>query len=134
MDINPASRERRELLFQRMKEAGYEFDFEKKELKKIDNEEIDGEDYGIDGLWHAQRILEETFGNVDGYQTDDGILEHKAAITAVKKLYGQKPAWSEEDKVKINRIVACLENLNVADNDILLKDINWLKSLKDRVK
>ena len=44
-----------------------------------------------------------------------------------------KPAWSEEDEVKINRIVACLENLNVADNDILLKDVDWLKSLKQRL-
>ena len=41
--------------------------------------------------------------------------------------------WSEEDEVKINRIVACLENLNVADNDILLKDVDWLKSLKQRI-
>jgi hypothetical protein len=41
-------------------------------------------------------------------------------------------AWTEEDEVKINRIVACLENLNVADNDILLKDVEWLKSFKDR--
>lgn len=45
-----------------------------------------------------------------------------------------KQEWSEEDEVKINRIVACLENLNVADNDILLKDVDWLKSLKDRVQ
>lgn len=45
----------------------------------------------------------------------------------------QKPAWSEEDEVKINRIMACLENLNVADNDILLKDVDWLKSLKQRI-
>ena len=45
----------------------------------------------------------------------------------------QKPTWSEEDEVKINRIVACLENLNVADNDILLKDVDWLKSLKQRM-
>ena len=41
-----------------------------------------------------------------------------------------KQEWSEEDEVKINRIVACLENLNVADNDILLKDVDWLKSLR----
>ena len=41
-----------------------------------------------------------------------------------------KQEWSDEDKVKINRIVACLENLIVADNDILLKDIDWLKSLR----
>ena len=44
------------------------------------------------------------------------------------------PKWSEEDEVKINRIVACLENLNVADNDILLKDIDWLKSLRPQNK
>ena len=51
-------------------------------------------------------------------------------------IYGdakQNHAWSEDDEVKINRIVACLENLNVADNDIILKDVDWLKSLKDRV-
>ena len=43
-----------------------------------------------------------------------------------------KQEWSGEDEVKINRIVACLENLNVADNDILLKDVDWLKSLRPR--
>ena len=66
IDTYPATKEQRDLLFQKMKEAGYEWDAEKK------------------------------------------------------------------DEVKINRIVACLENLNVADNDILLKDISWLKSLKER--
>ena len=46
-------------------------------------------------------------------------------------IYGeQKPTWSKEDEVKINRIVDCLENLNVADNDILLKDVDWLKFLR----
>ena len=33
----PATKEQRDLLFQKMKEAGYEWDFEKKELKKIEN-------------------------------------------------------------------------------------------------
>lgn len=33
--ITPATKEQRELLFQKMKEAGYEWDAEKKELKKI---------------------------------------------------------------------------------------------------
>ena len=68
-------------------------------------EEVNGEDYGIDSLWHAQNILERTLGKVDGYQSDDGILEHKCAITAVKKLYGQKPTvWSEEDEAKIVKL------------------------------
>ena len=91
----PATKEQRDLLFQKMKEAGYEWDADKKELKKI-----------------SQRMIS---------------AEAKEAMYA-------KPAWSEEDEVKINRIVACLENLNVADNDILLKDVDWLKSLKDRVQ
>ena len=94
----PATKIQRDFLFRKIKEAGYEWDAEKKELKEIENEEYDGEDYGIDGLWHAKNILEKTLGKVDGYQTDDGILDHKCAISAVDKLYKQKPAeWSEED-------------------------------------
>ena len=78
--IHPATKEQRDLLFSKMKEVDYEWDADKKELKKI----------------------------------------------------VQKSAWSEDDEVKINRIAACLENLNVADNDILLKDVDWLKSLKQK--
>ena len=36
MDFQPATKEQRDLLFQKMKEAGYEWDEEKKELKKIE--------------------------------------------------------------------------------------------------
>lgn len=35
-------------------------------------------------------ILEKTLGKVEGYQSDDGILEHKSAIATVKKLCEQK--------------------------------------------
>lgn len=92
----PATKIQRDLLFRKIKEAGYEWDAEKKELKEIENEEYDGEDYGIDSLWHAKNILKKTLGKVDGYQSDDGILEHKCAISAVDKLYKQKPSWSAE--------------------------------------
>lgn len=34
--------------FEKMHEAGYEWDAEKKKLKKIDDEEVNGENYGID--------------------------------------------------------------------------------------
>ena len=93
--IHPATKEQRDLLFQKMEEAGYEWDAGKKELKEIEDEEYDGDDYGIDSLWHAKKILEETLGEVKGYQSDDGILEHKCAISAVDRLYKQKHAeWS----------------------------------------
>lgn len=70
---------------------------------------------------------------------DDIEAEEKDIRKAFKKIWEEKQsvqntAWSEEDEVKINRIVACLENLNVSDNDILLKDVDWLKSLKDRAQ
>ena len=45
-EIHPATKEQRDLLFQKMKEAGYEWDAEKKELKKIDarkNLTLDGD-------------------------------------------------------------------------------------------
>ena len=99
------------------------------------DEEYNGEDYGIDGLWHAHRILEKTLGKVDGYQSDDGILEHKCAITAVKKLYGQKPSWSEEDDYNLQCMIAKvdndIQNGNVGRNQEL---IDWLKSIKLRME
>jgi hypothetical protein len=107
----PATKEQRDILFQKMKEAGYEWDSEKRELKKIEQSCNNS-----DGLYYAIDILEKTLGKADGYQTDDGILSHKCAITAVKKLYEQKPAeWSEEDEKKQNYLkhVTCQCIINV---------------------
>lgn len=74
-----------------------------KQGEKVTN--INGEDYGIDGLYHAIKILERTIGRVTGYQSDDGILEHKAAINAVKELYEKqsenKPADKTTPKFKV---------------------------------
>lgn len=43
-DVKPATKEQRDLLFQKMKEAGYEWDAEKKELKKIEQKSWSEED------------------------------------------------------------------------------------------
>ena len=99
-----------------------------------------GEDYGIDGLYAAIDILKKTLGKVDGYQTDDGILEHKCAITAVKKLYNQKPAeWSEEDKTGLRDALWAIQQARAIakdENDMgnLWYAEHWLESLKDRVQ
>ena len=42
-DIHPATKEQRDLLFAKMKEAGYEWDSEKKELKKIEPKMLDAD-------------------------------------------------------------------------------------------
>lgn len=135
--IKPATKEQRDTLMKAMADAGYTFDFEKKELKKIEDEEYDGEDYGIDSLFHAQRILEKTLGKVNGYQTDDGILEHKCAISAVKKLYEQKPdEWSEEDEDIRDTIIRDLKRLGgdiVNVKPAYKEEVGWLKSLEQRI-
>lgn len=132
----PATKDQRDQFEKAMTDAGYAFDFDKKELKKIEDEEYDGDDYGIDSLWHAKNILEKTLGKVDGYQTDDGILDHKCAITAVDKLYKNSIAWIEKDKHWMQKAIDFMNHPDlIKATPTLAKDtINWLKSLKDRVQ
>lgn len=73
-DVSPAIKEQHDLLFQKIKEAGYEWDAEKKKLKKIK----------------------------------------------------PKPNWSEKDENILDNIIA-YKYLNI-------DDLDWLKSLKDRVQ
>lgn len=113
-------------------DSGYTFNFYSKELNEL--EEYDGDDYGIDSLWHARHILKKTLGKVDGYQSDDGILEHKCAISAVDKLYKQKPVWSLEDTFKVQRICKYLDAAKYyADSTEARECIDWLKSFEERV-
>ena len=93
-----------------------------------------GEDYGIDGLWHAQRILESTLGKVDGYQSDDGILQHECAISAVKKLYEQKPAWSEEDEEMYKKVETAIDSYYAPFSREGEEMSEWFKNLKNRVQ
>lgn len=93
-----------------------------------------GQDYGIDGLYAAIDILTKTLGEVDGYQTDDGILEHECAISAVKELSKQqKSFWSDEDEKQARQIERIVHDDGCTQK--LQKQIaDWFKSLKDRVK
>lgn len=125
-DVVPATEEQCDLLFQKMKEAGYEWDAEKKELKKIEQS-----CYHNDGLYYAIDILEKTLGKVEGYQSDDGILEHQKAIETVNALYHKKPAeWSEEDELMLTATIQTLEQTNGAAQ----MKIDWLNSIKSRVQ
>lgn len=96
---------------------------------KENTELPNGEDYGIDSLYHALQILQATLGEVAGYQSDDGILEHKCAISVVKKLYEQI-LWGEDDENTMNQIIECLRGQ--IDSD-LPKMTNWIKSVKQRL-
>ena len=80
-------------------------------------------DYGLE---IAFDILEKTFGEVQGYQTDDGIREHQTAIEAVRKAKEQKPAeWSEEDETYWNLIWDILDGPFSTTKDGYKKASNW---------
>ena len=106
----PATKEQRDLLFQNMKEAGYEWDAEKKELKKIEDEP---ENY-------KQQVMSE--------------------ITDLAKDYIRQKSteeWSVEDSIKLQRIIDFLWYNRKGDTDTIYQqeqDIEWLKSLKERIK
>ena len=99
--VHPATKEQRDTLFAKMEEAGYEWDDEKIEVKKI-----------------FQRMV---------------------SAEAKEALYDKPTEWSEEDEVMIANIrddLFCYQT-KVRDEDHQLaedieKEINWLKSLKQR--
>ena len=100
MDIHPATKEQCDLLFQKMKESGYEWDAEKKELKKIElrQEELTEFEKAV------KQVMEEAIecGDTHNLKADADML-----LSLV-----QKPAWSEEDK---ERYISCLQRLGTGN-------------------
>lgn len=87
---HPATKEQRDLLFQKMHEAGYEWDAEKKELRKIEQKPV------------VEMITPEESLGVDS-DTYNKIVD--------ECIYGeQKPAWSEDDEEIIIQIKDAVED------------------------
>ena len=107
-NITLATREQRDLLFSKMKEAGYEWNAEKKEIKKVEDEPKN----------YKQQVMSE--------MTD-----------LVKDYIKQKPSWSEEDEKNLQGIIDEIEaNKNEApsyDLSTYDKYLNWLKSLRNKI-
>ena len=121
--VKPATKIQRDLLFQKMKEAGYEFDFEKKELKKIENE--------IEIPFGAKdsELQEETYYIPKGFHAE--IDDDKVVIKKGEK----SAAWSEEEEgiiLSIEQVINAASLLNIV-SEKLDKIDKWLKSLKDRI-
>lgn len=102
--LHPATKEQRGNLKKAMANAGYEFDFKKKELKKIEN---------------TRPMLSDFFNAV--YE--------RGKADALKCV-----GWSEEDMFKVQRICKYLNEAKKYYADITeIRDcIDWLKSIKDR--
>ena len=107
--ITPAAQKQHDLLFQKMKEAGYEWDAEKKELKKVEQKPAECP------------------------------LHCEMPNWADCPHFEQKTEWSEDDKIHLHSIESTIEYCKRESAEAPLvvqnynKDLNWLKSLKDRV-
>ena len=136
--IVPATKEQRDILFQKMNEAGYEWDAEKKELKKVkkapqkfmvgDTIKYNGTEYKITEI------------TPNGYKVYALTYDEDAAslisFSAPAILVEQKSAWSEEDE-EIYRKCICVMRASACgfpEEEKFVEQVdNWLKSLKDRV-
>ena len=118
-NVHPATNEETNLLFQKMREAGYEWDAEKKELKKI-----------VQNLTIEMKSAEESLG-IDS-ETYNKIVDDCL-------FGGQNPVWSEEDKRKLELLRSLIDDAKggSASYSTMFREMeeldNWLKSLKDRV-
>ena len=123
--LYPATKEQRDLLFQKMKEAGYIFDFEKKELKKLsqsevtktsDQEEIAEIPFGA----KDSELQEATFYIPKGFHAE---IDNDMAV--IKKGNKEDESWFKEIELM------CLNFSN--DTDYREEFFTWLKSLKQRI-
>lgn len=104
-DYHPATKEQCDLLCQKMKEADCEFDFDKKELKKIEDEPEN----------FKQQLISEMADLVKDY------IQQKSA------------AWAEDDDGLLELTEAAIEDFYDDKNPLRYRLIDWLKSLKQRI-
>ena len=148
--FKPATKEQRDLLFQKMKEAGYEWDAKKKKLKKIEQTTM-LETCEIENIEHGKYYycIKDYFcggrkqaSKGDVVQALRGMSMMALGVKANEYFLPvnsieQKPAWSEEDERLFQIVIDILDRENHKGN-ISLTDliacVRKLKSLKDRVQ
>ena len=116
--VKPATKIQRDFLFQKMQEAGYEWDADGKQLLSLKAEPK-----------NKQKSVDETsiaIKNEEAYRI--GFADGEAYANE------QKPAkWSEEDSKRLQRIIDFLWYNRKGDTDTIYQqeqDIDWLKSLR----
>lgn len=128
----PATKEERDFLFKKMKEAGYEWNAEKKELKKIEKKPAWSEE--------DEKMISKLIKHFDWKNTGYRFFKEDC-LEATNWLKSLKPhpkqEWSEEDERNLRGIICEIEinKFNAPEYDMETYDgfLSWLKSLKDRV-
>ena len=139
--IHPATKEQRDTLFAKMKEAGYEWDAEKKKLEKIEDKK-----HLLSDFFKAEYERRKADAQKSAWSEEDedklkSILfhiedvENKDVINWLKSLKDRvqpqpKQEWGEEDERNLNDAILFIETGTYSlDKDNL---INWLKSFRSQ--
>ena len=134
-NIRPATKEQRDLLFQKMKENGYEWDADKKELKKIDNHATWSEDDEkmfvglttiVEGWYNSQSEKEKEYYGDCGYSNWLQSLKDRVQPQPKKQ-------WSKEDSFRTETLSSIIKSGGSIKPELRDEWVNWLKSLKQRV-
>ena len=127
--ISPATKEQRDTLLKAMADAGYTFDFEKKELKKIEQKSAD---WSADDLPEFESYLCLMFQK---FRTK-GVCTNGEIVDFVKE-HSQKlkdtlcHVWGEEDEKQARQIERIVHN-DGCSKKLQEQIANWFKTLKDR--
>lgn len=122
MDIHPATKEQHETLFKAMADAGWEFNFEKKELKKIEQKPAWSEE---DEFCINQLII-----FCENCMVQDSNAKKCADwLKSIKDRVQPKQEWSEEDGKMLSDIIKDLVHpWNEYIPDRIEDEIKWLKN------
>ena len=126
----PATKEQRDLLFQKMKEAGYEWDAEKKELRKIEQKSSwSEEDEKMKNLIISTLTSMGTL-NLERYHHMN-LDEVKNWLKSLKNRVQSQPKqeWSEEDEHCIELLLPIIDSSSLIPKN-RKKCKEFLKSLK----
>ncbi len=146
--ICPATKEQRETLFAKMKEAGYRWDEEKKELRKIEEKPVDEvKTVSYSHLTPNPEFFQWIYDRLKYVYNENPNIDYMRSLRERIEDMQKPTEWSKEDE----RIRQCLirdqekalddvRNDKYGHSEIIsdLKEmyrerIDWLKSLKDRV-
>ena len=134
--IHPATKEQRDLLFQKMHKAGYEWDAEKKELKKIEQKSAWSEEdenlfrCAMDAVEQESKVR--TDGCLDeevGKMVTDWLKFLKSRVQPQPK-----QEWGDEDETYSDHVITAIKSYYTDDlgeeNPWREKLLRWLKSLR----
>lgn len=131
--VIPATKEQRDKFEKAMSDAGYEFDFDKKESKKIEKPK---EKSVITSLKDFQEAFELKARQYDIELPNRGYDIHAMCKELYSLLIEQNPTWSEEDEKMIwaiPLIIKSYPNQEMFYGYSKEKLISWIESFKERV-